>query len=130
MKPFEPEQFGFVRIDYAPSGIAFYEYGDHTVVDGRTDVMRINIYMSRDGHFTCIWNGHIEPTMTQSMFKLPSPADDLDFTQIYCEQLFRGYIASEEEATVILSALRIVHAAKSLPQVLRGAPDDLRCETP
>ena len=128
MEPFEPERFGFVRIDYAPGKLAFYEYRNHEVVDGRTDVMRLNIYMSRDGAFTCIWNGLLEPSMTQGMFELPPPADAIDFHDIYCEQLFRGYIESMEEATVILRALRIDEMAKSLPQVLRGAPHELCCE--
>ena len=128
MKPFEPERFGFVRIDYAPSDLAFYEYLDHDVVDGRSDFMRLNVYMSRDGSFTCIWNGLIEPTLTQAMFELSPPADDIDFDHVYGEQLFRGHIESMEEATVILRAIRIKEMAKSLPQVLRGAPHDLSCE--
>ena len=129
MSDFDPERLGFVRIDWAPSGVAHYEYRDHDVVDGRTDVMRLNIYMTRDSSFTCIWNGLIEPTMTQAMFELPSPAGDhLDFNHMYCEHLFRGYIETNEEATVILRAVRIEEAAKSLPMVLRGAPHDLRCE--
>ncbi len=128
MTPFEPERFGFVRIDYAPSGLAFYEYRNHKAVDGVTDVMRLNIYMSRDRTFTCIWNGLLEPTITQGMFELPSPLDEMDFVQTYCEQLFRGYIESNEDAEVILRALRIDEIAGGLPQILRGAPSDLRCE--
>ena len=127
MVPFEPKSFGFIPIDYAP-GLAFYEYRNHELVDGRTDVLRLNIYMSRDGAFTCIWHGLLEPTMTQGMFALEPPADDLNFSDIYCEQLFRGYIETKEEAEVILRALRIEDIAEDLPQVLRGAPSDLRCE--
>lgn len=128
MMKFEPERFEFIRLDYAPSGLPFYEYKNHDLVDGRTDVMRLNIYMSRDGQFTCIWKGLLEPSMTQGMFKLPPPADALDFGDIYCEQLFRGYIETSEEAEVILRALRITEASEDLPQILRGAPDDIRCE--
>ena len=131
MSKFDPECFGFVRIDYAIGGLAFYEYRDHDVVDGRTDMMRLNIYMSRDRSFTCIWNGLLEPTFTQDMFELVSSSGErvvFDFNHIYCEQLFRGYIETEEEAKVLLRAVRIDEAAKSLPQVLRGAPHDLRCE--
>lgn len=53
---------------------------------------------------------------------------DLDFTQLYREDLFRGYIASADEAAVILRALRLITAARTLPQMLRGAPHDLRVE--
>ena len=71
MAPFEPERFGFLRIDYAPSGLAFYEYRCHDAVDGRTDFLRLNIYLSRDGDFTCISSGLIEPFMSELMFELP-----------------------------------------------------------
>ena len=128
MAAFDPVRFGFVRIDTTMADIAWYEYRNHAVVDGRTDFMRLNIHMSRDGTFTCIWNGLLEPTMTEAMFELPPPADEIDFTHQYCEPLFRGHIGTAEEATVILRALRTKEAAKSLPHVLRGAPHDLRCE--
>ena len=128
MTAFDPEHAGFVRIDYAMGGIDFYEYRDHDIVDGRTDVMRLNIYMSRDHAFTCIWNGLLEPTFTQGIFALPPPGNEIDFNHIYFERLFRGYIETDEEAVVILRALRIDVAVRSLPQVLRGAPHDLRCE--
>lgn len=128
MAQFKPERFGFVRIDYSPSAVAFYEYRCHDAVNGRADYMRLNIYLSRDGDFTCISNGLIEPKMTELMFELPAAKQALNFNECYCEQLFRGYIETDGEAEVILRALRLDKLAKSLPQVLRGAPHDLRCE--
>ena len=89
MAPFEPERFGFLRIDYAPSGVAFYEYRCHDAVDGRTDFLRLNIYMSRDGDFTCISSGLIEPLMSELMFELPPPAETPNFGDLYCETLFK-----------------------------------------
>ena len=128
MKNFDPEKHGFQRIvDYAP-GVTMFEYKNHPAVDGKIDIYRLNLYLSRDGAFVCVWNGLLEPTMTESMFELDVPAEQLRFKDIYFEQLFRGYIETEAEATLIFRALRIERASRTLPQKLQGAPHDLRCE--
>ena len=129
MKNFDPERHGFQRIvDYAPGGVMMFEYKNHPEVDGKIDIFRLNLYLSRDGAFVCVWNGLLEPTMTESMFELDVSAEQLRFQDIYFEQLFRGYIETEDEAALIFRALRIERANRTLPQKLHGAPLDLRCE--
>ena len=128
MKSFDPERHGFQRIvDYA-LGVAMFEYKNHPAVDGKIDIYRLNLYLSRDDAFVTVWNGLLEPTMTEPMFDLDIPAEQLRFHDIYFEQLFRGYIETEEEATLIFRAIRIERASRTLPQKLHGAPLDLRCE--
>ena len=129
MKNFDPERHGFQRIvDYVPGGVMMFECKNHPEVDGKFDIHRLNLYLSRDGAFVCVWNGLLEPTMTESMFELDVPAEQLRFQDIYFEQLFRGYIETEDEATLIFRALRIKRAGRALPRKLHGAPLDLRCE--
>jgi hypothetical protein len=124
---FDPEQHGFVRLtDFKLGGtIDAFEYQDHADVDGRVDVLRLNIYMSRDGAFVNIWNGLIEPHFVEGLFTLKVK---INFDSVYNETLFQGYLDRDEDAVVVLRALRIKLLAVSLPQVLRGAPNDLHCE--
>ncbi len=95
-------------------------------VDGMVDVLRINIYLSKDGALVTIWNGLVEPILAEGQFDIP---DLPSFQDIYCETLFRGYIEWNEEALVILKALRIDSGQHSALQRLAGARNDLRCET-
>lgn len=126
---FDPEAFGFVKLrDFQiPGGVDVFEYRNHAAVDGKADVLRLNIYLTRDGAFVTIWCGLLEPTMTEGLFELPG-APDLDFNALYCEPLFRGYIERNADAAVILKAVRVEGRHHSVPQVLAGAPHDLRCE--
>jgi hypothetical protein len=127
---FRPENHGFVQlVDFKLAGtINTYEYRNHAVVDGNVDVLRLNIYLSCDDTFVNIWSGLIEPMLAEARFDLPAPNSDLDFQQMYCEPLFRGYLETDADAEVVLRALRIGASSSALPQVLRGAPNDLRCE--
>jgi hypothetical protein len=126
MRKFDPIEAGFVLLpDWKMAEtLRFYEYRNHAVVDGKTDVLRLNVYLTQDSNFVTIWFGLIEPFMAEGLFELP--IDDLDFQSMYCEPLFRGYIESQDEAAVILKAIRL--RQYGTPQVLRGAPNDLRCE--
>ena len=130
MLDFDPAQFGFVHLaDYQfPGGVDIYEYRNHPAVTGAADVLRINLYLSRDGDFVTIWHGLIEPTMVEGLFELNPPIPDLDFERMYCEQLFRGYIETNEIASTILKALRWNDDRYATPHALTGAPRDLRCE--
>jgi len=130
MSIFDPETVGFVRLhDFQfMGGIDVYEYRNHPVVDGAHDFLRLNIYLSKDGDFITIWNGLLEPMGAEAQFELPEPLKTFSFHEAYCETLFRGYIEQQEDATTILSALRLNSARYSGPQVLSGAPHDLRCE--
>jgi hypothetical protein len=126
MSKFDPEAAGFVLLrDYrmAPD-VAVFEYRNHAVVDGQYDVLRINAYLTTSSDFVTIWYGLIEPSMVEGLFDLP--IKDLDFQSMYCTPLFRGYIEDQRDAVVILDALRL--KGYGAPQVLRGAPHDLRCE--
>ncbi len=127
---FAPQKHGFVRlVDFKIGGmIDAFEYGNHAVVDGKVEVLRLNIYLSCDGAFVTIWIGLIEPMIAEARFELPGAAGALDFQQIYSETLFRGYLETDADAAVVLRALRIDAASMDLPQVLLGAPRDLRCE--
>ena len=128
MQPFDPESAGFIRLRnfQIPVGVEVYELRNHAVVDGMVDVLRLNIYLSKDGSFVTIWNGLVEPMLAEGQFEIP---DLPDFHDIYCERLFRGYIEFNEDALVILKALRIDSGRHGVPQRLAGAPSDLRCET-
>ena len=128
MQPFAPEANGFIRLQnfQIPVGIDVYELRNHGFVDGKVDVMRINIYLSKDGSFVTIWNGLVEPMLAEGQFDIP---DLPSFQDMYCETLFRGYMEWNEDALVILKALRIDGGRRSEPQRLAGAPNDLRCES-
>ncbi len=108
-----------------PVSVDVYELRNHALVDGMVDVLRINIYLSKDGSFVTIWNGLVEPMLAEGQFEIP---DLPSFQDMYCETLFRGHIEWEEEALVILKALRIDSGRHGVPQLLAGAPNDLRCE--
>ena len=80
MPTFDPEVFGFVRLQdfQIPGGVDVYEVRNHPAVDGHADVLRLNIYLSKDGMFVTIWSGLLEPTMTEGLFELPAAAKDLN----------------------------------------------------
>ena len=128
MSGFDPLSLGFVRLrDFQiPGGVDVYEIRNHQFVDGNSDFLRINIYLSKDGDFVTIWNGLVEPFLAEAQFELPDSMKDFSFEDAYREPLFRGYIEKNDTAEIILNALRLKNC--SLPQVLKGAPHDLRCE--
>ena len=122
LKPLALSGYGVFQI---PGGVDVYELRNHALVDGMVDVLRLNTYLSRDGSFITIWNGLIEPMLAEGQFDIP---DLPSFQDMYRETLFRGHIEWNEEALVILKALRIDSGRQSVPQQLAGAPNDLRCE--
>jgi hypothetical protein len=126
MSKFDPIAAGFVFLpDFTMAEtVKLYEYRNHAAVDGKADVLRLNVYLTFSGSFVTIWFGLIEPYMASGLFE--PPISELDFQSMYCEPLFRGYIDTQEEASVIVKALRPMHYGA--PQVLRGGPSDLRCE--
>jgi len=119
MNLFIPSDHQFVELSYDnPWGLTFFEFLSHPAVDGAPNHCRINVFMSRDGHYTHIWEGLLEPMiarvrLTDHGVSLP---EDCDLDQ-YHEPLFRGHIETEEQARHILHALRI---ADRVPQLLRG----------
>lgn len=127
---FDPENHGFIRLtDFKLGGsVDVFECRTHSAVDGHVDLLRLNIYISRDGTFVTIWSGLVEPWLVESKFNLVPHVHELDFTNLYNEPLFCGRIEDNDDATVILRCIGVTDRAKSLPSVLCGAPDDLRCE--
>jgi hypothetical protein len=125
MNKFDPTAAGFMLLpDFTMADtLSFFEYRCHAVVDGKADVMRLNVYLTQDGDFVTIWFGLIEPFMAEGLFE--PPITDLDFQSMYQQPLFRGYIANQSEASVILNSLRL--NTYGAPQVLLGAPHDIRC---
>jgi hypothetical protein len=135
---FDPTEFNFTLLrDYRiPGGLLVYEYKNHPTVDGSTDFLRLNLYLTTDGNYVTIWWGLLEPMFAEGAFEkderlasVEKPAD-LEFLNAYEQQLFRGYIDSDDAAGHIFKALRITESTQyELPQVLRGGPDNkLKCE--
>lgn len=101
MTAFDPSALNFVRLrDFEfPGGVSVYEHGNHTLVDGRADFLRINAYLSRDGDFVTVWRGLLEPLVTESRLGFVDVPDDFDFRESYTEELFKGWIDSAENGT-------------------------------
>jgi len=132
---FDPTKFNFVRLEkfQFPGGVAVYEYKNHPAVSGNGDFLRINLYLSMDGDYVTIWHGLLEPLATEVEFeggRMTSVAKPEGFDLgNYTEQLFRGYIDSDEIAQCVFKALRV--GEYLLPQILSaGADHKLRCDAP
>ena len=128
MSPFDPTASGFVKLRSFefPGGVAVYEYANHANVDGNPDFLRINAYLSKDGDFVTVWRGLLEPLFAKSRLGFVDLPDDCDFHKNYTEELFRGYIESQEAARHVIKALRLDSAP---PQVLSSGTDGkLRCD--
>jgi hypothetical protein len=128
MTPFDPTTFNFVRLRgfEFPGGVAVYEYGNHAIVDGTHDFLRINAYLSKDGDYVTIWRGLLEPLFAESSLGYVDMPDNFDLRGSYTEELFRGHIESHEAAQYILKSLRLDSVP---PQVLGTTADGkLRCE--
>ena len=118
---FDPTKFDFVRLQnfHFPGDVSVYEYKNHPVVDGKKDFLRINLYLSMDGSYVTIWHGLLEPIFTDAECengRLTSAAEpeDFDFAD-YNEDLFRGYIDSDEAAGYIFKALRVGESHRGGP---------------
>jgi len=128
MTPFDPTASGFVRLRSFefPGGVAVYEYANDAVVDGNPDFLRINAYLSKDGDFVTVWRGLLEPLFAESRLGFVDLPDDFEFHRNYSEELFRGYIESQEAARHVIEALRLDSVA---PHVLStGTDGKLRCD--
>lgn len=109
IEPFKPEDFGFIlRSDYTPplAPPAHYERDsqDHKIGPDK-DWVRINVFLSKDGDFFCIWYGVLDPVFAKDLCLkqyIPECAES-----IYDMELFRGNITSNVEAEIILNALRL-----------------------
>ena len=114
---FAPEQHGFKSISFQTEAksVHYYELESDQLPDGDYDPLRLNVYLSLDGAFANIWFGLLEPLLAE--IKLGFQDDpDINFHEIYDELFFRGYIENNNDAAIILKALRI---NRHIPQALR-----------
>ncbi|MEN9561505.1 MAG: hypothetical protein RIQ56_778 [Candidatus Parcubacteria bacterium] len=132
MEAFDPADWNFIKLkDFEiPGGANVYEYKNHPVVDGIPDFLRLNLYISKDHDFVNIWWGLLEPIFTESRLESVYKPEDFDYRASYNENLFRGYIETQEAAGHILKALRVDSTFMyKAPQVLSGGTDNkLRCD--
>lgn len=131
-RAFDPTDFGFMAHarPIAPGDVNFFEYRNHPHVNGAPDILRLNLYLTQSADYVFIWWGLIMPVLAEERFRDLVEQHGFRFDDMYSEDLFCGYISSAAEAKVILNALRISSAPRyQFPQVLCGAPDDLRCES-
>ena len=136
MTAFDPTRFQFVQLEdfRIPGDVPVYEYKNHPAVDGKRDFLRLNLYLTMDNSYVTIWHGLLEPIFTEAecengrLASIVKP-EDFDFST-YNEDLFRGYIDSDEAAGYIFKALRLGESERYLvPQMLsRGADNELRCD--
>jgi hypothetical protein len=101
---FDPKRFQFVQLEdfRIPGDVPVYEYKNHPAVDGKRDFLRLNLYLTMDNSYVTIWHGLLEPIFTEAecengrLASIVKP-EELDFHD-YNEDLFRGYIDSDEAA--------------------------------
>jgi hypothetical protein len=128
MNAFDPTASGFVRLRSFefPGGVAVYEYANNAAVDGSPDFLRINAYLSKDGDFVTVWRGLLEPLFTESRLGFVDLPDDFEFHENFTEELFRGYIESQEAARHVIKALRL--DATPAQVLSTGTDGKLRCD--
>lgn len=123
--PFEPTAHGFKVLDRTLQSVRFYELDNNPRVNGKTDFLRLNVYLSRDGEFVTVWYGLFDPIIAEAKLQSVRMPDDMHLHESYDEPLFRGYISSDDDARVIFSALRISRYA---PNMLSADADNkLQC---
>jgi hypothetical protein len=127
---FDPTRLGFIRLqDFElPDGVAVFEYGNHPIVSGAKDFLRLNLYLSLGGSYTTIWFGLLEPVFAEAKLEgIQQPEQQgalADLVHSYNEPLFSGYIDSADAAAVIFRALRVdADGRYSVPQELRIGED-------
>ena len=132
MGTFDPTSSHFIKLQNFefPGGISVYEYNNHPQVNGEPDFVRLNLYLSKDGEFVTIWFGLLEPIFTESKLESVGKPADFDFRDAYVEELFKGYIDTQEVGAHILKALRVDSSRSyAAPQMLSADSDNqLRCD--
>ena len=130
MSSFEPEAFNFVELrDFAfPGAVDVYEYRNHPGVDGRPDFLRMNVFLSKDASFVCIWSGLLDTVIAEGMLEGVRLPPGIDLMALYQQDLFRGYIETSNAAACILDALRLdSRTSFPFPQRLTGDDGTLCC---
>lgn len=121
---FNPTNHGFLKLDFTfPGGVAVYERDLEGIDQSTHDTMRLNCYLSQDGDFVNVWDGLIDAHMTGISLGF---GDDLtfDFSQLYEEPLFRGYIDDDETGLIILKALRLEQKTPNILVVPEQGPPE------
>jgi hypothetical protein len=112
---FSPEAFGFFkrREELSPTEVEYYEC-DHSSIDKsiENDWKRLNYFLSKDGDYVTIWYGPIDIILASIAYEKEF-GFELTVEQ-HMDDRFKGYIRTNEEAAIILRALRI----KPFPQYL------------
>ena len=131
MTKFNPKHHGFVRLleFQIPIGVDVFEYRNHSAADGTHDFLRLNIYLSNDQDFVCIWHGLLEPAIAESLLMDVALPPDFDFHGTYTVNLFRGYLEADDVAAVVLKSLRLDAGQYSAQRLRVDARDGLTCES-
>lgn len=106
---FNPLDFGFCKLDPQHGSLCFYELSCGDLCNGRIDRHRITMYLTQDGDFVTIWHGLFDASLIDQAFHDSMARigqHHFDFGGSYNTPLFRGYITTQEEARVILKAIR------------------------
>lgn len=114
--PFEPERHSFRKLDLSgPGGMQWFElrYPD-LIMKGR-DPLRLNVYLTRDGDFTTIWYGLIDPLIAEARLGMDDD-QGIDLAQLYETILFRGDIGDDSFGASVIEAIRVTRMA---PAILR-----------
>lgn len=130
MSTFEPEAFHFIKLrNFAfPGAVAVFEYHNHPGVDGTPDFLRINVFLSKDAGFVCIWSGLLDTVIAESMLAGVRMPPDTDLRALYQQDVFRGFIETSDEAACIIKVLRLdSRTSFPFPQRLTGDGGALSC---
>lgn len=123
---FNPCDYGFKRLDISYRGLTFYERDLNMEPKTKPDFLRLNVYLTQDGHFVTIWSGLFDPALSEGVLPGNVP-DGFDIREMYNQDLFRGYIETDSAASVVIKALRL---EKYPPNLLEADSDGrLVCST-
>ncbi|AGI74815.1 hypothetical protein OA238_118p1200 (plasmid) [Octadecabacter arcticus 238] len=124
---FNPLDFGFDKLDLQHGSLRFYEYCSGDFCDGKVNPHRINVYLTQDGDFVTVWDGLFDTAfVSQAFHDLIGKVGlgDVDFFTTYHTPLFRGHIETQDEAKIILKALRF---DRLRPSIIRIDEDNRIC---
>ncbi|SDY85549.1 hypothetical protein [Citreimonas salinaria] len=113
---FTPERHAFRKLDLdGPGGMQWFElHHPDFVMEGR-DPLRLNVYLTRDGDFTTIWYGLIDPLIAEAKLGMDDDRG-MELAQLYETILFRGDIGDDAFGASVLKATRVTRMA---PAILR-----------
>ena len=117
---FNPLDFGFVKLNPEYGSLRFYEYRSGDFCDGIMNRHRINVYLTQDGDFVAVWDGLFDTALVGQAFRdliEKVVLGDVDFFATYHTPLFRGHIETQDEAKIILKALRFDRLRPSMLRI-------------